>query len=88
MEEPVVLQAEVDERGLDRGLDVDDLADVDVTDVAGGVEAFGVELFELPVLDDGDAALVVRDVVDDHLGFGHGRTPRESGGEARADREA
>ena len=71
VEEAVVLDAEIDERRLDGGLDVGDDADVDVADAADAGGPLGVELLEAAVLDYGDPALFAGDVVDDHLLLTH-----------------
>ncbi|MCG8615781.1 MAG: hypothetical protein MI802_06150 [Desulfobacterales bacterium] len=71
VEEAVSFEPEVDEGGLDGGLDVGDASAVDVSDVYVGAGAFGVELFELSVLDDGDATFLATDVVDQHVFVGH-----------------
>ncbi len=68
VEEAVLFGAEVDEGGLDGGLDVGDASDIDVADAADLVGGFDHELFELAVLDHRDAALFAGYVVDDHLG--------------------
>ena len=65
VEEAVGALAEVDERGLDRGLDVDDARLVDRADVGRGRGALGEELDELALLEDRDARLVAGHVVDD-----------------------
>ncbi|MDG3008037.1 hypothetical protein PZE19_30095 [Paludisphaera sp. Pla2] len=67
MEEAVAADREVDERGLDGRLQVDDLALVDVAGVALVARAFDVELFQDAVLDDGDPALLRLEHVDQHF---------------------
>ena len=66
VEEAVRAFAEVDERGLDRGLHVDDARLVDRADIRRGRGALAVELRELALLEDRDAHLVAGDIVDDH----------------------
>ena len=66
VEEAVLALAEVDERRLDGGLDVHHASLVDVADVGRGVLALGEDLLEAPVLEERDAALLARVVVDHH----------------------
>ncbi len=72
VEEAVLALAEVDEGGLDGGLDVGDDALVDVADVAEGGGAFDVEFLKLGFLEHGDAALVALGHVDEHDLVGDG----------------
>ena len=67
VEEAVAADGEVDEGGLDGRLDVDDPALVDVAGVALQAGPLDVELLEDAVLDDGDAALLGLEHVDQHL---------------------
>ena len=66
VEEAVLPLSEVDERGLDRRLDVGHLALVDVADVRRGRDAFGGESVKASLVEDRDAALLAGRVVDDH----------------------
>ena len=67
VQEAVASDAEVDERGLDAGLEIDDPAFVDVPYVIVLAGAFDVELFENAVLDDRNPALLGLRHVDQHL---------------------
>src|SRR5262249_40507777 len=69
VEEAVAADAEVHERRLDARLDVDDPPLVDVPDVALVAGALDVQLFEDAVLQDGDAALLGLEDVDEHFLF-------------------
>ena len=66
VEESVRALAEVDEGGLDRGLDIHDAGLVDRADVRRSRGALGVELAKAPLIEDRDAHLVARRIVDDH----------------------
>ena len=66
VEEAVRAFAEVDERGLDRGLDIDDARLVDRADIRGGRGALAVELRKFALLEDRDAHLIAGNIVDDH----------------------
>ena len=67
VEEAVAADREVDERGLDRRLEVDDLALVDVPGVALVAGPFDVQLLEDAVFDDGDPAFLGLEHVDQHF---------------------
>ena len=67
VQEAVAADAEIDERRLDARLDVDDAALVDVADVALVAGPLDVQLFQHAVLDDGDAALLGLQDVDEHF---------------------
>src|SRR5262249_5372004 len=69
VQEAVAADAEIDERRLDARLDVDDAALVDVADVALVAGALHVQLLEDAVLQDGDAALLGLQHVDQHFLF-------------------
>ena len=69
MEEAVAADREVDERGLDRRLEVDDLPLVDIARVALVAGAFDVQLFEDAVFDDRDPAFLGLEDVDQHFFF-------------------
>ena len=73
VQEAVAADAEIDERRLDARLDVDDAALVDVADVALVAGALDVEFFEHAVFDDGDAAFLRLEDVDEHFLL-HART--------------
>jgi hypothetical protein len=74
VEEAVAADAEVDERRLDRGLDVDDPPLVDVADEVVLARPLDVELLEHPVFHDRDPALLRLRHVDEHFLF-HARLP-------------
>src|SRR5262249_19780121 len=67
VQEAVAADAEVHERRLDARLDVDDAALVDVADVALVAGALDVQLLQDAVLQDGDAALLRLQHVDEHF---------------------
>ncbi len=67
VQEAVAADAEIDEGGLDAGLQVDDAALVDVADVVVLAGALDVELFQHAVLDDRDPALFRLRHVDEHF---------------------
>ena len=67
VQEPVAADREVDERGLDGRLEVDDLPLIDVARVAFEARPFDVQLLEDTVLDDRDAALLGLEHVDQHF---------------------
>jgi hypothetical protein len=69
VEEPVAAHREVDERRLDGRLEINDLALVDVAGVTLVARPLDVELFEDPVLDDGDTAFLGLEDVDQHFFF-------------------
>src|SRR5205085_8064538 len=79
VQEAVAADAEDDERRLDARLDVDDAALVDVADVALVAGPLDVELLQHGVLQDGDAALLGLQHVDQHF-FLHANTLYEQGG--------
>jgi hypothetical protein len=67
VQEAVAADGEIDERRLDRRLEVNDLALVDVTGVTLVTRALDVQLLKHAVLDDGDAALLGLEHVDQHF---------------------
>ena len=67
VEEAVAADREVDERSLDRRLEVDDASFVDVAGVALVAGSLDVKLFENAVLDDGDPAFLGLFDVDQHF---------------------
>jgi hypothetical protein len=67
VEKPIAADGEVDKRGLDRGLEIDDLALVDVPGVALEARPFHVQLFENAVFHDGDPALLRLEDIDQHF---------------------
>ena len=67
VQEAIAADAEIDERRLDARLDVDDAALVDVADVAFVAGALDVQFFEDAVLEDGDAAFLGLQHVDEHF---------------------
>src|SRR5205085_361920 len=67
VQEAVAADAEVHERRLDARLDVDDAALVDVAHVALVAGPLHVQLFQDAVFDDGDAALLRLEDVNQHL---------------------
>jgi hypothetical protein len=67
VEEAVPADREVDERGLDRRLEVDDPPLVDVPGVALVTGPLDVKLLQDAVLDDGDPALLGLEHVDQHF---------------------
>jgi len=66
VEEGVLLEADVDERGLEAGVDVLDAALVDVADQRLVAGALDVEILEAAAADDRDAGLLLLDRVDQH----------------------
>jgi hypothetical protein len=70
MQEAVSPQPEINERRLDGGFDVGDLAFLDVPDVGSGAGALHVEFFELTVVKQGDTALFALADVNQHF-LGH-----------------
>jgi hypothetical protein len=80
VEEAVAADAEVDERRLDRRLDVDDLALIDVADVPFVGVAFDVEFFQHAVFEDRDARFLRLQDVDEHF-FLHAGAPCSFGGQ-------
>ena len=83
VEEPVLFDAEIDERRLDRRFDVGDDAEVDIADARGGGAGFSVQLLEPTVLDQRDTALLAGDIVDEHLSCGHKSSRIDSASEVR-----
>ena len=71
VQEAVAADAEIDERGLDARLEVDDLAFVDVADVILLAGPLDVQLFEQTIFNDRDPALLRLRDVDQHFLF-HG----------------
>jgi hypothetical protein len=69
VEEAIASDAEVDERGLDAGFDIDDAAFVDVTDVVFGAAAFDVKFFEDTVFDDCNPAFFRLQDINEHFLF-------------------
>src|SRR5207249_11294589 len=69
VQKAVAADAEIDEGGLDARLDVDDAALVDVAHVALVAGALDVQLFQDAVFQDGDAALLGLQHVDQHFFF-------------------
>ena len=67
VQESVAAHAEIDERRLDAGFDVDDHPFVDVAHVIVLPAAFDVQFFEHSVFDDGDAAFLRLGDVDQHF---------------------
>src|SRR5262249_40548295 len=67
VQETVAANAEIDKRGLDAGLDVDDPAFVDVADIALLAGTLDVQLFENPILDNGDPAFLRLQHINKHL---------------------
>jgi hypothetical protein len=67
VQKPVAADREVDERGLDRWLEVDDSSLVDVPGVALVARSLDVKLFEYAVLDNGDPAFLGLFDVDQHF---------------------
>jgi hypothetical protein len=67
VEKAIASDREVDERGLDRRLEVDDLPLVDIAGVALVAGPFDVELLEDAVFDDGNAAFLGLEHVDEHF---------------------
>ena len=67
VEEPVASDGEIDEGGLNCRLEVDDFALVDVTRVTLVAGSFDVELLEGAILDDGDAAFLGLEHIDQHF---------------------
>jgi hypothetical protein len=69
MEEAVAADRKVDERGLDRRLEVDDLPLVDIARVTFVTGAFDVQLFEDAVFNNRDTAFLGLKNVDQHFFF-------------------
>ncbi len=67
VQEAVAADAEIDEGGLDAGLEVDDAALVDVADVVVLAGAFDVQLFQHSVFDDRNPAFFRLRHVDQHF---------------------
>ena len=67
VQEAVAAQAKIDKGGLDRRLDVDHPAFVDVADVGGGAGPLDVELFQFAVLHQGDSAFLALGDVNQHF---------------------
>jgi hypothetical protein len=69
MKETVAADREIDEGGLYRRFEIDDLSLVDVPGVALVAGALDVQLFEDAVLDDRDPALLGLQDIDQHFFF-------------------
>src|SRR5579872_690826 len=69
MQKPVAAHAEVDERRLDAGLDVDDAALIDVAHEVFEAVALDVQLFEDGVFHNGNPALFGLERIDEHFLF-------------------
>jgi hypothetical protein len=67
VQETVAADGEVDEGSLDRRLEIDDLALVDVAGVALVAGALDVQLLKDAILDDGDAAFLGLEHIDQHF---------------------
>ena len=67
VQEAVAAQAKVDERRLNRRLDVHHLALVDVIDVGGGAGSLHVKFFEHSVFHEGDSAFFALGDVNQHF---------------------
>ena len=85
VQEAVGAFAEVDERRLNGGLNIDHPRLVDRTDIGGGGASLAVELRELAAFENGDANLVARSVVDDDQLLGLLAVMRFDGFVARRD---
>jgi hypothetical protein len=75
MEKSVASHGEIDKGRLDGGLEVDDLALVDVARVTLVAASFDVELLEGAILDDGDPAFLGLEHVDQHFFLHAGSFP-------------
>jgi len=69
VEETVSTDPEIDEGGLNGGLNVDHGSEIDVSDMQVFRGVFEVELFENPVFEDCDSAFLTLDVINDNLLF-------------------
>ena len=58
VEKSVAADAEIDEGGLDAGLQVDDPALIDIADVVIRAGAFDIKFFEQTVFNNGDPAFL------------------------------
>jgi hypothetical protein len=67
VEKAITADGEVDKRGLDRGLDIDDFAFVDVTGVTLVAGALDVEFLKEAVFDDCDSALLGLEHINQHF---------------------
>jgi hypothetical protein len=67
MEEAVAANREIDKGGLNSRLEVDDFALIDVTGVTLVAGSFDVQLLEDAILDDGDAAFLGLEHIDEHF---------------------
>jgi hypothetical protein len=67
VEKPVASDGEIDEGGLNRRLEVDNFALIDVTRVTLVAGSFDVELLEGAILDDGDTAFLGLEHIDEHF---------------------
>src|SRR6185369_16129640 len=67
VQEAVAADTEVDERGLDARLDVDDAALIDIPDEALVAGTLDVEFFQDAVLENGDANFLRLKDIDEHL---------------------
>src|SRR5262245_49878286 len=69
VQEPVAADAEIDEGGLDAGLQVDDASFVDVADVRFLTSTFDVQLFEESIFNDRNPAFLRLRDIDEHFAF-------------------
>ena len=69
VQKAVAADAEIDERGLNAGLNIDDAAFVDVADVVVGARALDVELFEQAVFNNRNPTFFGLRDVDEHFLF-------------------
>jgi hypothetical protein len=67
VQETIAADGEIDERGLDCRLEIDNLAFVDVTGVALVAGALDVQFLKDAILDDGDTAFLGLEHVDQHF---------------------
>jgi hypothetical protein len=75
VEKSVAPHGEIDKGGLDCGLEIDDLAFVDVARVTFVAGSFDVKLLEGAVLDDGDPAFLRLKHIDQHFFLHAGSFP-------------
>lgn len=80
VKEAVAADREVNERGLDRRLEVDDLSFVDIPGIALETGAFDIKLLEDAIFDDGDTAFLGLEHVDEHFFLHAGVFLRRFGG--------
>ena len=67
VQKPIAAHTEIDESGLDTGLDVDDPALVDVSDVVLETVTFDVQFLKDPILHDGNPTFLRLEDVDQHF---------------------